>query len=1012
MKTINSKSVSWVMRRWSMVLLLTALGNMPLRSAAQFAPPPGSAQDTQSNGSNGGASSSGASTSGSSSAGSGSSSSFGLGSTGASDTGANEGDTDGSTTSTTGVVLSATQILQILQTRPEVVVELKSVIADQLQQQGTAIQADAITDEMLYSQIATSRAARASITLFLRARGFVSDEDLQRAALAGNDEDSQAVAGMEGTPLVPGLSLTGSTDEAKGNAGEEGAPSGAAQKEAIQNRRAQTAHNSTDEPQVLRQPAPYNLQSLRDLYTQIPSTPERLKRFGSEVFTRRSIVSTPTDSMARAVPGISAMGTTLTASAQPLDIPLGPDYVLGPGDALSINLWGGVTQTLTRVIDREGRVMLPEAGVLQVAGLTLEQAQGAIEGILQKQFRNAHVAVTVARLRTVRIYVVGDVQRPGAYDVSSLASPVSALYAAGGPTAAGSLRVMRHLRNDKVVGEVDLYDFLLHGVRKEDDRLEGGDTLLVPPAGAQVAVYGAVKRPAIYELRDEKTLAEVLDDAGGATVAAALGHITVERIDAHQQRETIGLNLPTGDPAQAQAAIAAFDVKDGDRVRVAPVLPYSERVIYLEGHVVRPGRMAYRDGMRLSDVLHSYQDLLPEPATQGEIVRLVEPDLHVETIDFDVPDALIGNTAVALQPFDTIRVFGRYERDAPNVMIRGEVLRPGSYALSEGMTAAQLVRMAGGFKRDALLSKADLISYEVVNGVKVVGARRDLQIGDAVLKEDREADAALKPGDVLTVHQLTGWEDIGASITIEGEVGHPGSYGFAQGEHLSDVLGRAGGFRETAYPEGAVLIRPEVRVLEEKSREELIRQIETSSAAARLAPSVGGSDQGATLQLIQQQQQQVLERLKSEPASGRLVIHIGANMGSWAGTAADIEVRSGDVLRIPKRPGFVLVTGQVYNAAAITFAPGRSAGWYLQRAGGTTQIANRKEVFIIRANGSVVGRRSGDWYDRDVLATRLDPGDVIVVPQKIIGASLVWRNLLATAQIAASIAITAAVAGL
>jgi protein involved in polysaccharide export with SLBB domain len=416
--------------------------------------------------------------------------------------------------------------------------------------------------------------------------------------------------------------------------------------------------------------------------------------------------------------------------------------------------------------------------------------------------------------------------------------------------------------------------------------------------------------------------------------------------------------------------------------------------------------------MRLADVLHSYQDLLPEPAVQGEIVRLMPPDLHAETIEFNVPDTLIGNFNLGLQPFDTIRLFGRYEQDAPNVTVRGEVMRPGSYALSEGMTAAQLVRMAGGFKRDALLTKADLISYQVVNGVKVVGERRDLPIGDAVINENRDEDVPLKPGDVLTVHQITGWNDIGASITIEGEVGHPGSYGFQQGEHLSDVLRRAGGFRDTAYPEGAVLTRPEVRSLEEKSREELIRQIETSSAAARLSPNVGGSDQSANLQLIQQEQEQVLARLRSQPASGRLVIHISPNIDSWAGTPADIEVRADDELRVPKRPGFVLITGQVYNAAAITFAPGKSAEWYLQRAGGATQIANRKEIFIIRANGSVVGRRSGDWYTHEVLSTRLEPGDVIVVPQKIIGASQVWRNLLSTAQIAASIAITAAVAGL
>jgi protein involved in polysaccharide export with SLBB domain len=910
-----------------------------------------------------------------------------------------------------GVVLSAAQILTILQERPEIVVELKSYLANMLQQQGTAIQPDSITDEVLYNQISSSPQVRASITAFLRSRGFVSDEDLQRAALMGGESSLQTGADEMQTPLLNGSPLGSQIQSTQ--AGSPSAESNASDSDTTaavraplrsgaagpQNRNINGTHTTTDEPQVLRRPAPYNLMSLRDLYTQIPNSPERLKRFGSEVFVNRSLVS--------------AMSVGAAASTSPLDVPIGPDYVVGPGDTLNINLWGGVTQTLPRVVDREGRIMLPESGVVQVAGLTLNRAESVIESALQKQFRNAHVAVTVARLRTVRIYVVGDVQRPGAYDISSLASPLNALYAAGGPTATGSLRVLRHLRNDKLIGEIDLYDFLLRGVRGDDDRLQGGDTLLVPAAGPQVAVYGAVKRPEIYELRDEKTLAAVLDEAGGVTVAAALGHITVERIDAHQQRETVGLDLGSaGDTESAKAAIAAFEVEDGDRVRVAPILPYSERVIYLEGHVVRPGRVSYRDGLRLSDVLHSYRDLLPEPAVQGEIVRLMSPDLHVETIEFSVPDTLIGNSNLTLQPFDTIRLFGRYEQDAPGVTVRGEVLRPGSYALSDGMTAAQLVRMAGGFKRDALLSNADLVSYQVVNGAKAIGERRDLRIGDAVLKEDREEDAPLKPGDVLTVHQITGWNDIGASVTIEGEVGHPGSYGFQQGEHLSDLLRRAGGFRETAYPEGAVLTRPEVRTLEEKSREELIRQIETSSAAARLSPNVGGSDQSSTLQMIQQQQEQVLARLRSQPASGRLVIHISANIDSWAGTPADVEVRSDDVLRVPKKPGFVLITGQVYNAAAITFAPGKSAGWYLERAGGATQIANRKQIFIIRANGSVVGRRSDDWYGRDVLSTRLDPGDVIVVPQKIFGASQVWRNLLSTAQIAASIAITAAVAGL
>jgi protein involved in polysaccharide export with SLBB domain len=701
----------------------------------------------------------------------------------------------------------------------------------------------------------------------------------------------------------------------------------------------------------------------------------------------------------------------VAAQAAPLDIPIGPDYVIGPGDSLSISLWGGVAQTFTRAIDREGRISLPDVGVVQVAGLTLGKAQTLIESSLKPQFRNAQVSVTVSRLRTVRVYVVGDVQRPGTYDLSSLSSPLSALYAAGGPTAVGSLRTLRHLRGTRVVAEIDLYDFLLHGVRG-DDRFEGGDTLLVPPAGPQVAVSGAVKRPAIYEIKGELGLDEVLKDAGGASVAASLAHITVERIDANQKRETVTVKLREGSSAEeARSAIAAFAVKDGDRVRVSDVAPFSQRAVYLEGHVVRPGRLAYRDGMELKDVLHSYQDLLPEPAARGEIVRLVAPDLHAETIEFDLGDALIGNVQIALQPFDTIRVLGRYEIDAPRVTVRGEVLRPGAYPLSAGMTVAQLVRMAGGFKRDALQQDADLTSYRIVDGGKVAGQRSAVRIGDA-MTGDRAADVALKPGDILTIHQITGWDDIGNSVTLEGEVNHPGSYGFQEGERLSSVLRRAGGFRDTAYPDGAVLIRKQVRALEEKSRAELIHQIETTSAAARLAPSLAGTDQSATLQLIQQQQDQVLARLRSQPASGRLVIRISPDIDSWANTDADIEVRQGDVLTIPKRPGFVLVSGQVYNASALTFVPGKPASWYLERAGGSSEFASRKEIFIIRANGSVVGRRSGAWYDSHVLSTKLEAGDVVVVPQKIVGASQFWRNLLTVAQIASSTAITAVVAGL
>jgi protein involved in polysaccharide export with SLBB domain len=938
-------------------------------------------------------------------------------------------------------VLSANQIISILHRTPEVIVDLKHVMAEFFLKRGIAVQEDSITDEMLFSNIATNAGLRQTISVWLRARGYASDADFESSMEPSTDGEAAETPSVRLEREIGGDSTSGSSQleanpldltaremqemrdlrglpedseliprepsaddmddrQVKSTSSLRDKDSEAIKSTMAESRRGTsngvkpTQRPANDTVEVLHQSAPYNLQSLRDLYTQVPEQRTEVKRFGADVFLTRGL------------------GT----KEMPIDLPIGPDYVLGPGDGLTISLWGGVSQSFTRVIDREGRLVLPEAGSFVVAGFTLERAQVLIQDALRPQFKDAHVAVSVSRLRTIRVYVVGDVQRPGAYDISSLSTPINALYAAGGPTSVGSLRMVRHMRGNTLIREVDLYDFLLRGVRADVERMEPGDTILVPAAGPQVEVSGMVKRPAIYEFKNGESksalkLWDVLDEAGGLRVSAALTHIRVERIEADGHRSTLEVGLPQGSTLEsAQVQLGTFMVKDGDRVVVAPVLPYSERAIYLEGHVVRPGKMPYHDGMKLSDAIGSYQDLLPEPSDHGEIVRLMPPDLRPEALDFSVTEALAGSEPILLQPFDTIRIRGRYETDAPKVTVRGEVLQPGAYALTQGMTAAQLVRMAGGFKRSALLQNADLASYEIKDGSAVVSRRTTISIGEAVNNHDANADVRLKPGDVLTVHQVSGWNDIGASVTLTGEVMYPGTYGLQEGERLSSVLLRAGGFRTTAYPDGAVLVRKQVKELEEKSRAELIRQIETTSVGGKLGQNVSGGDESGTLQLLVQQQNQVLQRLRSQRAVGRLVIKISSDIATWANTDADIELRSGDVLTIPKRPGFVLVSGQVYSASAITYVPGKDANWYLRRAGGATDLANRKEIFVVRANGVVVGRRSGEWYGDDVLSTRLNPGDVVVVPQKIFGGSVFWKNMLATAQVVSSIAFTAALA--
>ena len=229
-----------------------------------------------------------------------------------------------------------------------------------------------------------------------------------------------------------------------------------------------------------------------------------------------------------------------------MDLPVGPDYVLGPGDALVLNLWGSTSQRLNRTIDRQGQIALPEAGTIAIAGTTIEQAQQSIQKALSGQFKDIHVEISLGRLRTVRVYVVGDVQRPGAYDISALSTPLNALYSAGGPTSRGSLRTLRQYRGKNLVQEIDLYDFLLRGVRSGIERLLPGDTILVPPVGPQVVVAGMVRRPAIYELKGEQGLKDVLDLAGGVLVSATLREITVERIEAHERRTMLSVQIPEG----------------------------------------------------------------------------------------------------------------------------------------------------------------------------------------------------------------------------------------------------------------------------------------------------------------------------------------------------------------------------------------------------------------------------------------------------------------------------------
>ncbi len=834
-------------------------------------------------------------------------------------------------------------------------------------------------------------------------------------------------------------------------------------------------------PAVFHQPNPYSdIPSLYDLYEQVSPHSPMLQHFGVDVFENAPVNTTEL----------------------PMDLPAGRNYVVGPGDGLSINLWGSVASRIYRVVDREGRLSLPEVGPLMVSGETMGAVQQRVQQALRTQFRDVSADVSLARLRSVRVYVVGEVKNPGAYDISSLSTPLNALFAAGGPSKDGSLRLVKHYRGKTLVQNVDLYDLLLHGVNSDLARLESGDTILVPPVGPEATVEGTVRRPAIYELNGEKTLAQVLQLAGGILPTAALRHIEVQRVVAHEKRTMLSLNIrnPKGSK-EINEQLQSFAVHDGDIIRIFPIAPYNQDSVYIEGHVLRPGRYSYRAGMRLSDLISSYSDLLPEPAKHyAEIIRLNPPDYAPSVESFDLASALSHpKTSPKLEPLDTVRIFSRFDfhyapsvtvggdvrnpgtyltsgvvrvRDAiyqaggvapdayldsaqlvrnmedgklkimninlrqalngdplenvllqsrdriliqrnplkadpPSVYVEGQVERPGRFPLTAELRVSDLVGLAGGLKRSADRQTADLTTYNL-NGNNPSNARHNEINLDAALRETGSQDPVLHDGDVLTIKEVQGWDHVGASIMIRGEVSHPGTYGISPGERLSSVLERAGGFTNQAYPYGAILERREVRNIQMNSYQDLVDRIRQSENELQTKmATVNDPDQKLSMEAGYQQWQTTLQNLLQNPPIGRVVIHISKETRHWAHSTDDVQLRAGDVLIIPTRPSYVMVQGQVYSPTAASFHPGKSAKWYLLQSGGPTNLAEKKAIFVVRADGSVIGSEGFSLWRGNPLDATLYPGDTVVVPEKPVTGPPQWKSIFQSAQIVSSIVTSA-----
>jgi len=668
------------------------------------------------------------------------------------------------------------------------------------------------------------------------------------------------------------------------------------------------------------------------------------------------------------------------------EIPVPPEYVIGPGDELQIQYYGSRNDSMSLIVDREGMIELPDVGPISLAGLSFMQAKAELSQKIRKSLIGVTASITMGRLRSIRVFVLGDARRPGSYLVSGLSTMTNALFLAGGVSKKGSLRHILLKRDGKTIRDLDLYDFLLRGNSSGDLRLMPGDVIFIPPIGRTVAVAGEAVRPAIYELRGEKTVQDIIRLAGGLMPSADTAHVQVDRLDPSDGRTILDIRLGK----------KSLSVHNGDLVVVYPRPAEHHHVVTLLGQVKRPGAYGFKQGMRLGDLIHGREDLKKDAFLDYVLIQRTNPkDRTLQVIRAPLASWLErhdpkGN--VPLQDEDKVIVLAKSAiQPIESVNIAGEVVSPGTYPLSEGMRVVDLVLAAGGVTDRAYLRDAEVTRYVVANGERrnVQHLRIDLA---AALAGDQRSNILLKPDDVVTVRRISNWRSA-EHVTISGEVRFPGVYPIEEGERLSSVLERAGGFTDKAYLDAAVFIRETIRRDQQQKLEEMAKQMENEIARLEgQTATLSNPELAAKRQATVARAKEMLAKLQKAKASGRLVIQL-RDIEQLKGSEFDVSLRDGDSLYIPQRPSEVLVMGQVYNNTALIYQKHLEVDDYIDRAGGLTRFADEDRIYVVHANGVVEPVRGG-WH-----RTKVRPGDAIVVPENVeqfnlLDSALNWSKVL------------------
>ncbi|MEM6639627.1 MAG: SLBB domain-containing protein [Pseudomonadota bacterium] len=702
-----------------------------------------------------------------------------------------------------------------------------------------------------------------------------------------------------------------------------------------------------------------------------------------------------------------------TTFAPATDVPVPVDYVLGVGDTIVVRRYGNENDVSELAVGRDGRIVLPNSGPIAVAGLPFSEVREQIKARVENESIGVNVLITMGELRSIRVFVLGDVNRPGSYTVSSLSTMTNAMFVSGGLRESGSMRDVQLKRQNRVVGRLDLYELLLKGNTRQDRPLKPGDVIFVPPVGTRVSIHGNVLRPAIYELTREKTLSSLVALAGGFLPSAYESQAQIQRFNDRGLLDILSVGA---------GEFSGFALASGDVVHIPSSLSDVDNSVRLLGHVRRTLEQQWRPGMRLRDLIFDPQALRERADPEYILIhrRTGKNRLSVlQSANLQLAFERESSPAnVALAPGDEVIVFSldddRSERikpyldlvrsqaslDMPSAVakILGQVRAPGDYPLEPGMTLRDLVRAAGGLRESAYIESAELTRQTRNAESDDLNSRHMTVALGAALAGDPVSNVELRPFDFVTVREIPQWREH-ETIELRGEVRFPGVYAVRRGEFLSSVIERAGGLTTLAFTEGSIFLREELR---EREREQLERLAERVRREVNAMPVDQRESRDSA--------ESLLEQLEESDPVGRLVIDLDSLLASAMDVRADILVKDGDRLIIPPRSQEVTVIGEVQYATSHIFSPGLERRDYILKSGGATANADRRRIYVVRANGNVVADSGSRWFRASEGQTEIRPGDTIVVPldaDRISNLSL-WSSVT---QIVYNIGVAAAAVG-